>query len=102
SGVDPALVLIERIPRGDAGGARREFGAGWNDALRLLPREALLAHTIPALVELTAEFFDPRLRRVVRRMGGTRRVVDEKRLFRAQPLLLAHPVDGAVGHVAVE
>src|SRR5512137_1753751 len=44
----------------------------------------------------------PLRRHVVRRMGRPRRKVDEEGLVGHERLLLAHPVDGLVGHVLRE
>ena len=68
----------------------------------LLAGERLLAEAVPALVELALVLVGPLLRHVVRRVGGAGGEVDEERLVGHQRLLLAHPVDGLIGHVLGE
>ena len=98
-GVEPLLVGVERVPRGQALGARRELRVWRDDAELLLPLERLLAVRVPAHVELALELVDPFLRRVVgrvRRAGGD---VEEERLVGRDALDLADPGDGLVGDV---
>jgi hypothetical protein len=53
AGVDFFVVGIERIPRLDLLGARRELRVGGDDSQLLLSHERLFPHLVPALVELT-------------------------------------------------
>ncbi len=101
-GGDLLVVGVERVPRRNAGGALGELRARGHDAELLLPRERLLAHLVPALVELALELRDPLLRRVVRRVRGAGRVVDEPRLLRRDRVQHPDAVDRVVGHVVVE
>jgi len=59
-------VVGHVVPRGDLFVARGQLGVGRNDAERLLPRERLLAHRVPALVELALVLVGPLGRDVVR------------------------------------
>ena len=68
----------------------------------LLPGESFLTLLVPALVELALELRDPLLRRVMRRVRRTRRVVLQPRLLRRDGVQDADAVDGVVGHVLVE
>ena len=81
---------------------RRELGVGRDHAEGLLAREDLLPQPVPALVEPALVAVAERRRDVMRRVGGTRRVVHEERLVRHQRLLLADPGHGAIGHVLAE
>ena len=108
-GVDLHLALEHRlhlrghlVPRRDLGVALRELGVGCDDAQLLLPRERLLAQLVPALGEAALVLVGPLLRHVVGCVDGTRREVDEEGLLGHQRLLLAHPADGAIGHVLGE
>ena len=82
--------------------ARRELRIGRDHAELLLAREDPLALGVPAVVELAGVLVRPFLRDVVRRVRRTRREVHEERLVGHQRLLLAHPLDRLVGHVAHE
>ena len=64
----------------------------------LLVGEDLLAHRVPAHVELALELLDPFRRRLVRRVRGAGNVVDEERLVGRRRVQLLHVVDGVVGH----
>ena len=101
-GIELLLLGVEGIPGGYPLAALGQLGVGRNDAQLLLPRQGLLAHLVPALVELALVFGDPFLFRVMRRMCGAGRVIKEERLVRGHGLLGADPFDGLVGHVVVE
>ena len=90
---------VDIVPRRNLRRARRQFRVFWNHAQRLLPRKSLCSKGIPALIELALVLGRPFLRRLMRCMRRARRVVDEEGLVGHQRLLLAHPVDGLVGHV---
>src|SRR6476646_10568328 len=81
------------VPRRDVLGPLRELAVRWNDAERLLPREGLLAHLVPALVELALVLRDPVLRDVMRRVCGARREVHEERLVGCDRFLLVDVAD---------
>ena len=81
-------------------GQSGSLGVGGNDAQSLLVREDALAHLLPAFVEQMhgADLVHPLLGRVVRRMRGARRVVDEPRPLRVGRRLGVDVLDGVVGH----
>jgi hypothetical protein len=91
--VDPGRDLLR------SGG---ELRLGRHDAELLLAAQDLLPQGVPPGVELTSVPVRPLDRDMVRRMGRAGRVVDEERAVRHERLLLAHPVDGVVGHVVGE
>ncbi len=62
----------------------------------------LLAHLVPALIELAFPLGDPLLRHVVRRVSRPRREVDEERLVRRHGLLVLDPGHCLVGHIGHE
>ena len=108
-GVDLHLPLQDRpqllghvLVGGDLLMPGRELGVGRDHAELLLPRERLLAQHIPPGRKPTTVAIRPLLVDLVRRVGGTRRVVDEERLVGHERLLLPHPADGLVGHVLGE
>ena len=101
-GQDGSLLDRHILPGGDLRRALRQLGLGWDDAQCLLARERLGPKGIPALVELALVLVRPLLRHVVRRVRRAGREVDEERLVGHERLLLAHPVDGLVGHVLRE
>ena len=101
----PLLVVVQRIPRARvvelgerlALGARarlgrpdrvdrRQLGVLRDDPQLLLAGEDLLADRLVAHVEAALELVDPLLRRVMRRVAGARRVVQEERLLRRDRL----------------
>ena len=96
------LVGRQRGPVLDRLGLRRELRARRDDAQLDLPRERLLAHDVPALVELALVLGDPLLRHVVRRVRRARREVHEERLVGRERLLELHPGDRLVRHVGHE
>ena len=79
-----------------------QLGLRRDHAELLLACEGLLAERVPARVEAALVLVRPLERHVVRRVRGARREVGEERLVRHQRLLLADPVDRAVGHVLRE
>ena len=102
-GEDLLLVGVERIPRAECPSDRGvSFVFGGTTPSFFCRAKRLLAHLVPALVELALELRDPLLRRVMRRVGRARRVVGEERLVRRDGVLHADPLDGVVGHVLVE
>ena len=101
-GIDLLLVGRERLPGGDNVGPRRQLRVGRYDAQRLLARQRLLAHLVPALVELALELRDPVLRRLVRRMRRAGCIVDEERLVGRQRLALVDPGDRVIGQIVVQ
>ena len=117
----PLLVVRERVPRprdveqrerlAVGPGARlgradrvdrRQLGVGRDDAHLLLAGQRLLAHRLVAHVEAALELVDPLLRRVVRRVAGARRVVEEERLLRRDRLGVLDELDRLVGEVLGE
>ncbi len=81
---------------------RRQLGVRRDEAHRLLAGQRLLAQRLVALVELTLELVDPRLRGVMRRVTCARRVVQEERLLRRDRLGIADELDRLVGQVLGE
>ena len=80
----------------------RQLSIGRDKPSCLLPRQGLLAHLVPALVELALVLGDPVLLGMMRRVGRTWRVVKEEWPVWRDGLLVAHPIDGLVGDVVVE
>ena len=96
------LVGRERLPFRQLCGPRGELRICGNDAQLLLIGEDLLAHVVPAHVELALELVDPLLRRLVRRVTSSGHVVDEERLVGRRGLERLHVLDGLIGHVRGE
>ena len=90
----------ERIPFRQLLRPRRQLGVLGHDAEPLLVGEDGLAQLVPAVVEQVhvADLLDPLRRRMVRRMGAARHVVDEERLVGRDLLELLHVLDRLVGH----
>ena len=102
AGSDLLVLGVERVPRRDARRTLGQLGSLRHDAEFDLPRQGLLAHLVPALVELALEAIDPLLRRVVRRVRRAGRVVGDERLLRRNGMLHLQPGDRVVRHVAIE
>ena len=100
--LDEELLLqqTEGIPLRQFFRPRRQLGVFGHDAQPLLVGEDGLAHFVPALVEEVhvADLLDPLRRRMMRRMGGARHVIDEPRLAGRDLLELLDVLDGLVGH----
>ena len=79
---------------------RRQLGVLRDHAELLLVGEDLVAQRVPALVEQVhvADLLDPFRRRVVRRVGAARHVIEEERHRRVDVVELVQPVDGVVRH----
>ena len=75
---------------------------GRHHAQFLLIGEDLVAHRVPAHVELALELVDPFLRRLVRGVRAAGDVVDEERLVRRGCVQILQVPDGVVGHVGGE
>ena len=93
------VVGRARVPGGDVGvtgGQRRTFA---DDAQRLLAPVHLGAVRVPTHVEAAAVAVDPSARRVVRRVAGLERQVQEERLVQAVGAQLVHPAEGGVREV---
>ena len=91
---------LERFPLRQflrPGGQLRVRG---HDAEPLLVGEDGLAQLVPAVVEQVhvADLLDPLRRRMMRRVGAARHVVDEERLVGRDLLELLHVLDRLVGH----
>ena len=102
TGVEALVRLVERVPRRERVVARRQLRVGGDDAERLLARERLLAHHVPALVERAAVLVRPLARHVVRRVAAAGRDVGEprrRRLLGADPV---EPVDRLVAEIVLE
>ena len=93
-----SLAGLGRADRVDRG----QFGVGRDDAHLLLPGQRLLPHRLVPDVEPALELGDPLLRSVVRRMRGTRRVVQEERLVRCNRLRVLDELQCLVGEVIGE
>ena len=76
------LVRRERVPFRQRVRPGRKLRIRGNDPQPLLVGEDLLAHGIPAHVELALELVDPLLRRLMRRVAPAGNVIDEERLIR--------------------
>src|SRR6266850_4876047 len=72
------LVRRQGSPGGDLFRPWSEFRVRRNDAKLELALMSLLTIPVPALVEWALELFDPRLRHMVRSVGGAGGVVDEE------------------------
>ena len=95
----PLLVARQFGPRAHTGITRRELGARRNDAHRQLALEPRLALDIPAGIEATPVFVQIGLGRLVWRVHGAKRQVQEKWLLRHQRLQVADAGVGLVHHV---
>ena len=89
-----------RIPLRKFFRPRRQLGVVGHDAQSLLVGEDGLAQLVPAVVEQmhVADLLDPLRRRMMRRVGAARHVIDKERLLRRDLLELLHVLDGLVGH----
>ena len=78
----------------------RQFRILRDHAELLLVGEDLIAQRIPALVEQVhvADLLDPLRRRMVRRVGAARDVIEEERHRRIDVVQLVHPVNGVIRH----
>src|SRR4029077_3475616 len=79
-----------------------KLGARRDHAEPLLVRENLLAQLLIAHVKLTLELLDPFLRRLVRRMGASGYVIEEKRLVRRRRIQTLHMLDRLVRQICGE
>ena len=95
-----AVVIVG--PRGDLLGARREPGAGGNDAHFDLAGIYPFPQRIPAVVELAGELIRPLRPDVVRTVRRAGREVDEERLVWSRRLLRPDPLDRLVGEILGE
>ena len=102
TGVEALVRLVQRVPRRERVVARRQLRVGGDDAERLLARERLLAHHVPALVERAAVLVRPLARHVVRRVAAARRDVGEPRRLRLLGADPVEPVDRLVGEIVLE
>ena len=102
TGVEALVRLVERVPGRERVVARRQLRVGGNDAERLLPRERLLAHHVPPLVERAAVLVRPLARHVVRRVAAAGCDVGEPRRLRLLGADPVKPVDRLVGEVVLE
>src|SRR5580704_4304408 len=73
-----------------------KLGTRRDHAEPLLVRENLLAQLLIAQVKLTLELLDPFPGRLVRRMGASRHVIEEKRLVRRRRIQTSHILDRLV------
>ena len=81
---------------------RRQLGVGRDDAHLLLPGQRLRPQGLVPHVEATLVLVDPRLRGVMRRMAGSRRVVQEERLLRGDRLGITDELDRLVRQILRE
>ena len=79
TGVQALVRLIQRVPGRERVIARRQLRIGRDDTQRLLPRERLLAHHVPALVKRAPVLIRPLARHMVRRVAAARRDIGEPR-----------------------
>ena len=80
AGEEFLFISGERVPLRQVVRPRRELRVRRDHAEPLLVGEDLLAHLVPAHVELALELLDPLLLRLVRRVGAAGHVIDEERL----------------------
>ena len=99
---DRLEVVGHVVPRRDLGGSRGQLGVGGMTPSSFWRAKVSLAQGVPAVVERALVLVGPLGRHVVRRVRRARGVVDEERLVGHERLLLADPVDRAVGHVLGE
>ena len=95
-------VVRHVVPGGDLLRPLGQLRVRRDDAELLLPRERPLTQRVPTVVERPFVLVGPLRTHVVRRVRRSGREVDEERLVGQQRLLLADPVDGAIGHVLGE
>ena len=81
-----------------------QLRVGRDHAEFLLVLEDLIAHLVPALVKemQLADLVDPFLGRMMRRVRGARRVLDEERLARHRLVDAVQVIDRIVGHAGDE
>ena len=99
-GIEPLLVGVERVPGGQALGARRESASSGTTPSSFWRASVCLAVGVPARVELALEA--ARSTPAGTWCGewrGAGRDVEEERPVRGDALDLAHPGDGVVGDV---
>ena len=96
------LVGRQRFPFRQIVGPGRKVRIRGNNSQPFLIGENLLAHGIPAHVELALEFFDPLRLRLVRRVAAAGNVVDEERLVGRSGVELLDVFDRLVRHVGGE
>ena len=85
SSAESVIPLFQDVIR-----PRRELRIRGNDSQPFLVGEDLIAQVVPAHVELAFELVDPLLRRLVRRVGSARNVVEEERLVGRPGVELLH------------
>ena len=99
AGVEPLLAGAERVPGLRAEGKGRQLGVLGNDARRLLPRQPLGPHGVPALVEAALIMVAVGGAGLQRRVGAGEGELQEERLFRRGGTLGAHKPDRLIGQV---
>ena len=102
AGVEALVRLVERVPGRERVVTRRQLSVGGHDAQFLLSSEGLLAHDVPALVELALVLIRPLARDMVGGVAAAGRDVGEPRrllLLGANPV---KPVDRLIGQVVLE
>ncbi len=99
AGVEPALVIGELVPLLHIGVVPRQHGILGDDAQFLLPCEHLFAVGVPSVVELSLVLVGPFLGYLVGRVIGTRREVEEERLFGRDLFEIGDELDGLIGQI---
>ena len=99
AGQDRLQRLGHVVPGRDLRRPRGELGLGRDHAQVLLQLEGLAAQMVPAQVEAAPVALRPFGPDVMRGVGGPRREIGEERLVGHERLLLADPVDAALGQV---
>ncbi|MNP34602.1 hypothetical protein D3C76_1278980 [compost metagenome] len=89
--LEGALVLGNIRPARQTRGTRGQFGIFGDPADLFLPREDILAHLVPAGVELAVILVGPFLEDVMRAMRRTGGPVDKEGTVRRQGMHLLHP-----------
>jgi hypothetical protein len=89
--VQALLVGVQGIPPRQSLRAHGQLGVLWHNAQLLLPFERLLTVCVLALVELAFELRDPFFGRVMGRVGGASRDIEEIGPIGRDRLGLAHP-----------
>ena len=93
------LLLSELIPVLDFIGLASELSAFGHDAHGLLPSQCFFPQCVPAVSKAALVLIPPLHGNMMRRMNGSRCVVDEERFIGCHGLLETHPGDRLIGHI---
>ena len=101
-GRELAVVLGHVVPRVDARVARRELRVLGEEAAFDLVGVPLLARDVPAGVERAPVLLEVLVGRLVRRVGGAEREVEEERTVGPDRLRVVHELDRVIDEVLAE